>query len=142
MHRMANQFINSLAARLGHPDETARTGIILRAVLHTIRDRLTINESLDFMTQLPMFIKGVYVDNWKYRERPAQITTVEEFKEEVKKYQDQYGEYRFDWNNSTEEIILAVLDELSKYTSAGEARHIIAQLPEGLKDFFSISFEK
>lgn len=138
----ANRFINSLAARLGHPNETARTAIILRSVLHTLRDRLTVSESLDLLAQLPMFIKGVYVDNWKYLERPTSVSTVEDFKEEVKRHQDLYGEYEFNWNNPTEEIVLAVLDELSNYTSDGEARHIIAQLPEGLKDFFSVSLQK
>jgi len=82
------------------------------------------------------------VDNWKYLKRLTPFSTVEDFKEEVKRHQDLYGEYEFNWNNSTEEIVLAVLDELGNYTSDGEARHIIAQLPAGLKDFFSVSLQK
>ncbi len=42
-------FINDLAKELGHPEEVARTGIVLRAVLHTLRERITISESFHLL---------------------------------------------------------------------------------------------
>src|SRR6056297_312435 len=108
-----NHFVNNLAKKLGHPEEISRTGIILRAVLHTIRDRITIGESLNLMSQFPMFLKAVYVTDWKYPEEITRLTSVEEFSDAVKNYQDQYGEQEFNWGKSTEEIIRIVLSELS-----------------------------
>jgi uncharacterized protein (DUF2267 family) len=128
-----NSFLKQLAKKLGHEEEIQRIGIILRAVLHTLRDRLTVGEAMDLMAQLPMFLKTVYVEDWTYREKPSGIQTLEEFTEEVKRRQDQYGEYTFDWDISTHDIIHNVLEELSPYISKGETRHILSQLPEEIK---------
>ena len=130
-------FVNDLAAELGHPEEIARTGIVLRAVLHTLRERITISESFHLMSQLPMFLKAIYVDKWKFSEKPLDIKTKEEFVAEVEGHQQQYGEMEFSWNKSTEEIIQIVLSSLGKYISDGEYEDIIAQLPENIKEIFS-----
>ena len=37
---------------------------VLRAVLHNLRDRLTINEAADLGDQLPMLIRGIYCEAW------------------------------------------------------------------------------
>ncbi len=131
-----NFFVKNLAKSLDHPEEIGRTGIVLRAVLHTLRERITISESLNMIAQLPMFLKAVYVDNWKYREKPLTLRKIEEFTAEVEKHQEQYGEYEFSWNKSTEEIVKIVLKELGKYISEGEFEDIIAQMPENLKELF------
>ncbi len=137
----ANGFIKHLAEHLGHPGETSTTGRILRAILHTLRDRLTISESLDLLSQLPMFLKAVYVENWKYREKPTGINTIETFTGAVEKHQDEYGENDFAWSKSTREIIHITLHELSVYISPGESNHIVAQLPEDLKEMFREGLE-
>jgi len=77
----ANAFIKRLAQELGHPEEPRRAEIIVRSVLHTLRDRITVAESLNFMAQLPMFLKALYVDEWKYREKPERLKNLEEFAE-------------------------------------------------------------
>ncbi len=133
----ARSFISELSERLGHPEEEHRSVIILRAVLHSIRDRLTMSESLDLLAQLPMFLKGLYVENWQYREKPVKITTMDEFSDYVKKYQAENGERDFDWKESTLEIIETVLDVLTdRYITKGELEDIISQMPEDLKVLF------
>lgn len=134
-----NLFVKNLAEKLGHPNEVARTGILLRAVLHTLRDRITIGESLNMMAQLPMFLKAVYVEDWKYSEQPTKISTMEEFSEEVEKHQEQYGEQEFSWKKSTEELVQIILGELATYISQGEFEDIKSQLPEGLYALFEES---
>lgn len=129
-------FVNDLAAELGHPEEVARTGIVLRAVLHTLRERITISESFHLLSQLPMFLKAIYVDQWKFSEKPLDIKTKEEFIAEVERHQHQYGEMEFSWNKSTEEIIRIVLSSLGKHISEGEYEDIIAQMPENIKEIF------
>jgi uncharacterized protein (DUF2267 family) len=37
----------------------------LRAVLHALRDRLTVNEAADLGAQLPMLIRGLYYEGWR-----------------------------------------------------------------------------
>ena len=135
----ANLFINDLADKLGHPDERGRSGILLRSVLHSLRDTITISESFNLISQLPMFLKGLYVDNWKYAEKPERIKSVEEFKNKVKEKQDEYGEQEFDWEKSTEDLIRQVLEHLSQYITEGEAEDIISQLSAELKPLFEES---
>jgi uncharacterized protein (DUF2267 family) len=126
-------FINELARDLGKEDDKGSVTIVLRAVLQTVRDRITIPESFNLIAQLPYFLKAIYVDQWKYREQPLPIRTLEEFKEEVKMRQLQYGEQDFDWDMPTEEIIRNVFLTLRKYVSEGELEDIQANLPEVLK---------
>ena len=130
-----NLFVKNLAKNLGHPNETGRTGIVLRAVLHTLRERITISESFNMMAQLPMFLKAIYVDNWKYREKPIRLDK-EEFLKEVERHQNQYGEYEFSWEKSTEDIVKLVIKELSSYIAKGEFEDIMAQLPEDIETMF------
>lgn len=130
-----NLFIKNLAGNLGHPDEIGRTGIILRAFLHTLRERITISESLNLIAQLPMFIKAVYVDNWKYREKPLRMDK-EEFLKEVEHHQEQYGEREFSWKKSTDDIVKTIIRELSTYVTKGEFDDVMAQLPEELEEMF------
>ncbi|MFW5758266.1 MAG: DUF2267 domain-containing protein [Bacteroidota bacterium] len=129
-----NAFINNLAKELEHPEETARAGMVLRAVLHSLRERITISESLHLLSQLPMFLKAIYADNWKFREKPQKINTKEEFINEVEEHQKQFGEQDFNWNKSTEEIIRIVFRTLDIYVSNGEFQDITDQLPKELKD--------
>ena len=130
-----NEFLNHLARELGHPQEVQKTGIILRAVLHTLRDRLTVSESINMLAQLPMMLKAVYVDDWKYSDKPIKLKSIHELKEHVKKEQEKYGETEFDWEEPTREIISTVLGVLShRYLSDGELKNIMAQLPEQMED--------
>jgi uncharacterized protein (DUF2267 family) len=131
-----NIFMKNLAEKLNHPDEINRTGIIYRAVTHTLRDSITIGESLNLIAQLPMFLKAIYVDDWKYREKPLRLSSIEEFKDEVKKRQELYGENRFNWEKPTDEIIKTVLGEIQNYVSQGEIQDIKSQLPQEIKGIF------
>ncbi len=89
----------------------------------------------DLLAQLPMFLKAVYVDNWKYMEQPLKIKTTEEFKEEVKKEQEKLGENRFDWEMPTKDIVKKVIGVIAtRYLSEGEMKDIIAQLPEEMEE--------
>jgi uncharacterized protein (DUF2267 family) len=55
------------------------------------------------------------------------------FTAEVKRHQDRYGEFRFNREMSTLDIVQTVLKELSPYISEGETRHMFSQLPKEIK---------
>jgi len=130
----ANTFLKHLAEELNHPEEIGRTGIILKSVLHTLRDRISISESFDFMAQLPMFLKALYVDEWKYKERPDRLKNLDDFAEKVKEHQQKFGENQFDWPEHTGEIIQQTLNFIKKrYVSKGEVEDLKANLPKDLE---------
>ncbi|UII31792.1 DUF2267 domain-containing protein [Fulvivirga ulvae] len=128
-----NQFIHELSNELGHPQDEQQVLIVLRAVLHTIRDRITISESLDLISQLPMMLKALYVEQWKYQEKPNKFDTLEGLKNDIKQRQEKYGENRFDWELSTEDIFAKTIEKLSKYLDEGQLKHIEEQLPHEIK---------
>jgi len=129
-----HDYVNQLADDLGHPEEKKRVLIIWRAVMHTIRDRIHISESLDLIAPLPMILKGIYTIGWQYTETPPlDYDTVEQMKTQVKAHQNKYGEQEFDWSVPTEEIISITLNSLERYFSEGQMDHIRGQLPEDIK---------
>lgn len=134
----AHEYINQLAADLGHPDEKERVLIAWRAVMHTIRDRIQISESFHLMSQLPTILKGIYAEHWKYHDKPPKdFSGIDEMKNEVKALQDQYGETDFDWDKPTEEIISITVNSLKKYVTEGQIAHISGQLPKEVKELVS-----
>lgn len=136
-YQEAHKYINHLAEQLGHPEEKQRALIIWKAVMHTIRGRIQISESLDLISQFPLFLKGMYVDQWKYHEKPPKdYDTVEQMKNMVKNLQSRYGEAEFNWDMPTEEIIATTLDSLKEYVSEGQMAHIKGQMPAEVKSVF------
>ena len=133
----ANRFVNELSKDLGHPEETEQTIRLLRSVLHTIRDRVSIPESLDFLSQLPMMLKAFYVEQWTYHEKPPlHYEDIEGFAAAVKNQQAQLGEKNFDWTEPTDELVKKVLGALRQYVSDGQAIHILEQMPKGVRELF------
>lgn len=131
----AYDYVNALAQDLEHPEEKERVLIIWRAVMHTVRDRIHLGEAFQVIDPLPMIFKGIYVEGWKYTEKPPKdFSSIEEMKTEVKKIQAQYGEEDFPWKKSTEEIISITLNSLDRFMSENQLQHIKDQLPEEVKE--------
>lgn len=130
----AYDYVNELARALDHPEEKDRVLIIWRAVMHTVRDRIHLGESFQVIAPLPMIFKGIYVENWKYSEKPPKdFSSIEEMKDEVKLIQTQYGEEDFPWKKSTEEIIAITLDSLTRFMSKQQLQQIKNQLPKEIQ---------
>jgi uncharacterized protein (DUF2267 family) len=127
-------FVNELSNELGHPGENEATSRLLRSVLHVVRDRITMSENLDVIAQLPMFLKAVYVEQWKYREKPLKFDTMGEFCNQVKEHQARMGEREFNWNESTDVLVLRTFGALRKYLTQGTVGHVLDQMPQEIKE--------
>jgi uncharacterized protein (DUF2267 family) len=131
-----NEFLKDLSLRLGHPDKTETTERFLRATLHTLRNRLSMQENLHLLSQLPVFLKLMFIEGWKYREKPIRYHSVEQFNEAVKEEQFRMGEREFGMKPPTEQMINIVFAALRKYISDGEVQDLLANLPPELHSLF------
>jgi len=127
-----NHLLSELAAELGEPDNIPRAARVLRCTLHTLRRCLSIEESLHFISQLPLIIKGVYVDGWKVSHK-ERIKTWDEFLLDLFDADGAPAGSDFEDRESAAIAVAAVLRVLMAHVSAGEMSDIIAQLPAQLK---------
>ncbi|MBL6445644.1 DUF2267 domain-containing protein [Fulvivirga sp. 29W222] len=127
-----NNILNEVAVELGFPDNKELAGRILRAVLHTLRARLTIQESFQLMAQLPLVLKGVYVEGWKYQEKPFRIKHIGEFITNVIHEDYPVGHHDIATVKDGENAIMAVLKVLRRHISEGEVQSILASIPQEL----------
>ncbi len=128
-----NEFVKLVAESLKVPRDKA--GRIIRSVLHALRDRLTHEESFQFLSQLPMALKGVYVDGWDYSGEVKRVRTVAAFLDEVRRDDKDSAGYDFGNDESARIIVSAVFKALNYFVSEGEMNDVTATLPKELKEF-------
>jgi uncharacterized protein (DUF2267 family) len=135
----AQKFVELLAVDLGCPQDIDKTKRILKAVLHTIRDRIIIAESFQLLAQLPMLIKGLYVENWKYTERPSKFRTKESLLQAL--IDSEHLSKPHDFPNETFAIFALnrVLKNISRYISPGEMKDIVAELPTEIQEIIDLT---
>ncbi len=132
----ANAFLKELAEELGTPGDKNRAARVLRAVLHGLRRRLTPEEYMDLISQLPMCIKAIAVDGWRIDESPDKsIKNVEDFVHEVWEEDGRTAPRDFGNEEHAKEAIKAVLRVIKRHVSEGEIKDVEAELPEKLKEF-------
>ncbi len=111
-------------------DDRHRAYLALRAVLHTLRDRLTAEEAVEFGAQLPMLIRGLYYEGWNPAGKPDKTLHHDEFLARVREA------FRFDPEIDEEKVVRTVFHILVKRISAGELQDIRDNLPKDLLGFW------
>jgi uncharacterized protein (DUF2267 family) len=97
----------------------------LRAVLHALRDRLTVDETSHFASQLPMMIRGLYFDGWDPSVVPMKMSR-EEFLARVR------VDFPFEIEGGIEHLVQTVLQALNRYVTQGEWDDIKSTMPKEL----------
>jgi uncharacterized protein (DUF2267 family) len=128
-----NEFLNRLAAKLGNENDRDHAARILRSTLHVIRDHITVEESIQLLAQLPMILKGVYVDGWSSANMQVKIKTLDDFAAEIIG-KDGNAAWR-DFSNKEEvlEDVRKVVETLAMYVSYGELEDVFSVLPKEIK---------
>ncbi len=119
-------WLEELAQELGTVSPN-RAYSVLRAVLHALRDRLTVDEAVMLGAQLPMLVRGFYYEGWRPAGRPDKYRHKSEFLDRV-------GElYRGVEESQREPAVRAVFKLLSHHITGGELNHVRDQLPPELR---------
>lgn len=129
-----NTFLKDYTKQLGLGEDTEKAGRIFSSIMHALREIIPVEESLQFIAQLPMFLKAVYVNGWTIKKKKRRIKRMEEFVELVKKMDEPaaIGDYGYE-NDLAEKYIDLTFIYLRKYVSLGEMEDIRDGLPKDLK---------
>jgi uncharacterized protein (DUF2267 family) len=121
-HRWLNEL--KFVAALDNEDQAYS---VLRVVLHALRDRMPVDEAVQFGAQLPMLVRGFYYDGWKPSATPKRHRTVEAFAASLQPFPMK------DSGLSPEKALRSVFLMLDHRISDGELADVRATLPEELR---------
>lgn len=97
----------------------------LRAALHALRDRLTIEETAQLGAQLPMLVRGIYYESWRPTGKPERIRSLED---SLARIAAELPDTRLE----PELTVKAVLQVLANHITRGEKDDIISSLPRDI----------
>ncbi len=132
----AHKFLKELAEELGL-DPHNKDGALhyFRLVMHTLRDRLSPEESLDLISELPIILKGVYVDGWKTARKPVKrYRKLEDFLQDLM----ERSRNEFATPEEALRVAKAVLRVVKRHISEGEWQDIVKTMPEDLRPLFEV----
>jgi uncharacterized protein (DUF2267 family) len=125
----ANIWIKDLMHELGTQDPR-RAYRSLRAVLHALRDRLSVDEAADMAAELPLVIRGLYYEGWRPSGTPVRGRRPEDLLARVSGEMDSldFTEARF--------TLQAVLRVLERHISGGEISDVKSCLPKPIRELW------
>jgi uncharacterized protein (DUF2267 family) len=131
-----NEFLVRLAKNLGNEKDLDSAFRILRSTLKVLRKHFTVEESMQMMAQLPIAMKGIYVDGWKFHSKQDRIKTVEQFANEMILEEGNAAWRDFANINDCIKAISAVTLTLAAYVSPHELEEAFGTLPKELRNMF------
>jgi uncharacterized protein (DUF2267 family) len=101
----------------------------LRAVLHTLRDRLPLDLAVHFGAQLPMLVRGLYYEGWEPSKVPIKMSR-QEFLDSVQ------GKIVADRVIDPAETVQNVLAVVASHTGDGELEKVMHSFPRDMQSLF------
>jgi len=100
----------------------------LRAVLHTLRNRLPVDEVAHLAAQLPMLIRGIYYEGW----RPGAGVVKERRQEQFVAHVSEA--FSLDLEADPEQVCRSVLKVMGRHIDIGALDHLRQVLPADMAD--------
>jgi uncharacterized protein (DUF2267 family) len=121
-----NSWLLDLSQILRWP-EKHKVYLALRATLHALRDRITVDEVAHLGAQLPMLIRGFYYEGWDPTDKPLKERHKEQFLAHI--------EQQFSSDDSVDPEVVArgVFFMLEHRVADGEIEDIKQVLPSELR---------
>lgn len=101
----------------------------LRGVLFALRDRLPVEEVFDLSAQLPLLVRGVFLEAYRPVGKPEKFGP-EGLQQRVRTELDTIG------GGNTDRAIQAVITVLNRHVSSGEINQVRAALPRAFDVFW------
>jgi uncharacterized protein (DUF2267 family) len=121
-----NVWLNDIRERLGW-EERQRAYHALRAVLHALRDHLTVEQAAALAAQLPLLVRGIYFEGWHPHGKPLKERHKEEFLRRIGRA------FANDSDADPAGVTRAVLGVLAKHVAPEEIEGLRNNLPSELR---------
>lgn len=108
-------------------DDKQNAYLALRATLHALRDRLTVEEVAQLAAQLPMLVRGFYYEGWDPTWKPEKERNEEAFLDRIRE------SFPDDYSVEAESVARAVFALLATQISPGEIKDVELMLPAALR---------
>jgi uncharacterized protein (DUF2267 family) len=102
----------------------------LRAVLHALRDRLTVEEVAELGAQLPMLVRGIYYEGWDPSGKPLKERHREQFLARIEQ------ELKDGDDAEPAMVATSVFSVLERRVSGGEIKDVQHVLPKEIRDLW------
>jgi uncharacterized protein (DUF2267 family)/nucleotide-binding universal stress UspA family protein len=129
--RTTNRWLRDVRIRLGekHSHHAFR---VLRAVLHVLRDHLSIDHVASLGAQLPLLLRGILYEGWDPTGKPEKHRHNADFVAEVK------AQLAPEPLDCPEWAIHAVLVALGNHLAAGESAKLKRALPHEIRELWEV----
>lgn len=124
-------WINDLAQELGRPEDQHYAFRVLRAFLHTLRDRMPVEETAHLAAQLPELLRGVYFEGWRPHATPQRYHDLDSFLERLAKAGDLAGETEAAYAGE------AAARVMHRRLAAGELDKVALIMPRPVADYLT-----
>lgn len=125
-----NIWLDDVMKELGWSDRH-RAYHALRAVLHTLRDRLPVDEAAQLSAQLPLLVRGMFFDGWRPAHKPVKERRQDQFVAHVSEA------FALDAEADPEQITRAVLKVLGRHVDTGEIDSLRHVLPPAVQELLA-----
>jgi uncharacterized protein (DUF2267 family) len=126
----AREWLGDFIECTGRPD-TGKAWQMMRAVLHVLRDRVTVEQCAHLSAQLPLLIRGVYFEGWRPVDQPRPLRSQEEFVRAVGEGLTAHPEI------DPRQAIEGTFRVLGKHVTAGELEKIKNMLQPEINQLWS-----
>ena len=123
----AHIWLKDLAAELGD-DDRHYAYRVMRAFLHALRDRLTVDETAQLSAQLPIFVRGVFYEGRDPGRTPKHHRELDSFLSQIAERAELTGETEASFAAS------AAAKVLRHHVSGGEIESVLHVLPAAVRE--------
>ena len=126
----AHEWVNEVGAELEITDRR-QAFRLLRAFLHALRDRLTVDEAAQLAAQLPTLIRGVYYEGWDPSSTPETYRDSHTFLDRIA------GEAGLSGETEASYAVQGLAAILRRHVSEGELRDVLQTLPPAVRSLIA-----